>query len=162
MWYGLMPIDIPVGAPRFPQGAARAASPSYRSYCARLSVPYAFQRRDLASKLPGIWRMLAGNAPEVPMDTLKSKLFAGDRKLEAALNQDSAHIVPGVQGDHVGKIQTALLQLLGPPPPNITAEELRRSLYGTMTARVPYCVSRPRIRSSTELTRRAPTTLSAG
>lgn len=44
---------------------------------------------------------------------LKSKLFSGDPKLEAAAVSDPAHIVPGARGDHVSKIQLALIQLDG-------------------------------------------------
>jgi hypothetical protein len=44
---------------------------------------------------------------------LQSKLFAGDSKLEAAATTDSAHIAQGSIGDHVAKIQQALIQLDG-------------------------------------------------
>ena len=44
-------------------------------------------------------------------DSLKCKLFRGDPKLEACLVSDPAHVVPGSQGDHVGKIQQALFLL---------------------------------------------------
>jgi hypothetical protein len=44
---------------------------------------------------------------------LQSKLFRGDPKLEAALVSDSAHIVQGAIGPHVGKIQQALNELDG-------------------------------------------------
>jgi hypothetical protein len=44
---------------------------------------------------------------------LVSKLFRGDTKLEAAAVSDAAHIVSGANGAHVGKIQTALIQLDG-------------------------------------------------
>lgn len=44
---------------------------------------------------------------------LQSQLFGGDPKLEAAALFDSAHIVPGASGPHVGKIQTALVSLDG-------------------------------------------------
>jgi len=44
---------------------------------------------------------------------LQSKLFRGDVKLEAALVSDSAHIVQGAIGSHVGKIQQALNELDG-------------------------------------------------
>src|SRR5947208_3004448 len=44
---------------------------------------------------------------------LQSKLFRGDAKLEAALVSDSAHIVQGAIGSHVGKIQQALNELDG-------------------------------------------------
>lgn len=43
--------------------------------------------------------------------TLRSQLFRGDAKLEAAAAVDLAHIVPGSIGDHVRKIQRALNQL---------------------------------------------------
>lgn len=44
---------------------------------------------------------------------LKARLFAGDQKLEAALVSDPAHIVRGAAGDHVRKIQIALIRLDG-------------------------------------------------
>jgi hypothetical protein len=43
--------------------------------------------------------------------SLQSKLFRGDPKLEAAAVSDRGHIVPGVSGNHVGKIQHALMLL---------------------------------------------------
>jgi hypothetical protein len=42
---------------------------------------------------------------------LQSLLFRGDPKLEAAAVSDSAHIVQGARGDHVGKIQLALISI---------------------------------------------------
>lgn len=42
---------------------------------------------------------------------LRSKLFAGDPKLEAAAVRDSAHIQRGDAGDHVRKIQAALVKV---------------------------------------------------
>ena len=42
---------------------------------------------------------------------LKSNLFRGDAKLEAAAASHPAHIEPGARGDHVRKIQLALNQL---------------------------------------------------
>lgn len=42
---------------------------------------------------------------------LQSQLFRGDPNLEAAAVSDPAHIVPGAKGDHVRKIQRALIQL---------------------------------------------------
>lgn len=44
---------------------------------------------------------------------LKSKLFAGDPRLEAAAQFDAQHIALGARGPHVAKIQTALVQLDG-------------------------------------------------
>lgn len=42
---------------------------------------------------------------------LQSKLFRGDSKLEAAAQVASAHILQGARGDHVAKIQQALIEL---------------------------------------------------
>ncbi|MCB1769056.1 MAG: peptidoglycan-binding protein [Candidatus Competibacteraceae bacterium] len=58
---------------------------------------------------------------------LQSQLFRGDPKLEAAVVSDSAHIVPGARGDHVRKIQIALIQLDGA---GITPD----GIYGPATA----------------------------
>lgn len=44
---------------------------------------------------------------------LQSQLFRNDPKLEAAAVSDPAHIVPGARGEHVRKIQLALIQLDG-------------------------------------------------
>src|SRR5262245_38327094 len=44
---------------------------------------------------------------------LRSQLLRGDPKLEAAAVSDPAHIVPGARGEHVRKIQLALIQLEG-------------------------------------------------
>ncbi len=62
---------------------------------------------------------------------LQSKLFSGDPKLEAAASSDPAHITLGASGPHVQKIQTALILL---DNATISADELRRTLYGTSTA----------------------------
>ena len=62
---------------------------------------------------------------------LQSKLFRGDRRLEACLTHDSSHITPGSVGDHVTKIQTALT-LLGEP--HIVAIEITTKTYGPYTA----------------------------
>lgn len=58
---------------------------------------------------------------------LRSKLFRGDPKLEAAAVSDAAHIVPGSAGPHVGKIQQALIELDG-------AAIAVDSIYGPATA----------------------------
>ena len=58
---------------------------------------------------------------------LQSQLFRGDSKLEAAAVSDPAHIVPGANGAHVGKIQQALIQLEG-------ATIALDSIYGPDTA----------------------------
>lgn len=44
---------------------------------------------------------------------LQSQLFRGDPTLETAAASDPAHIVPGATGEHVRKIQLALIQLDG-------------------------------------------------
>ena len=58
---------------------------------------------------------------------LRSQLFKGDTKLDAAAVSDSAHITPGARGEHVRKIQFALIQLDGA---KITAD----GAYGPKTA----------------------------
>jgi peptidoglycan hydrolase-like protein with peptidoglycan-binding domain len=58
---------------------------------------------------------------------LRSKLFRGDPKLEAAALSDPAHILPGSAGPHVGKIQQALIKLDG-------ATIAVDSIYGPATA----------------------------
>jgi peptidoglycan hydrolase-like protein with peptidoglycan-binding domain len=44
---------------------------------------------------------------------LQSQLFRGDAKLEAAASSDAAHITLGVRGEHVRKIQIALISVDG-------------------------------------------------
>lgn len=58
---------------------------------------------------------------------LQSRLFSNDPKLEAAAVSDAAHLVRGVRGDHVRKIQLALIQLDGA---TIQAD----GIYGPATA----------------------------
>jgi peptidoglycan hydrolase-like protein with peptidoglycan-binding domain len=58
---------------------------------------------------------------------LQSRLFGDDRKLEAAAVSDPAHIVPGATGDHVRKIQLALIRLDG-------ATIVPDGVYGSATA----------------------------
>jgi len=62
---------------------------------------------------------------------LKSKLFSGDSKLEAAAISDPAHIKGGASGKHVAKIQRALILLDGATIPD---DELRREFYGVRTS----------------------------
>lgn len=58
---------------------------------------------------------------------LRSQLFRGDPKLEAAAISDPAHITPGARGEHVRKIQSALTRLDGA---SIAAD----GVYGAATA----------------------------
>jgi len=58
---------------------------------------------------------------------LKSELFRGDPKLEAAASSDPAHILPGQRGPHVVKIQRALIQVAG-------ADIAPDGIYGPATA----------------------------
>ncbi|HYZ84014.1 MAG TPA: peptidoglycan-binding protein [Bryobacteraceae bacterium] len=58
---------------------------------------------------------------------LQSQLFRGDSKLEAASVSDSAHIAQGAMGEHVRKIQSALIRLDGA---TITAD----GSYGAKTS----------------------------
>jgi peptidoglycan hydrolase-like protein with peptidoglycan-binding domain len=61
----------------------------------------------------------------------QSRIFRDDPKLEAAAVSDPAHILPGAQGDHVGKIQSALILL---DDASIELSELQSWLYGPSTA----------------------------
>ncbi|BCW89717.1 hypothetical protein sos41_28830 [Alphaproteobacteria bacterium SO-S41] len=62
---------------------------------------------------------------------LKSRLFAGNKALEAAAKDNAAHIVPGATGEHVSKIQGALQAL---DNARIVTAELARRNYGPSTA----------------------------
>ena len=63
---------------------------------------------------------------------LQSKLFKGDRALEACLVKDSAHVKAGASGEHVAKIHTALFVIDGLA---VSPDELRTSTYGKSTAK---------------------------
>jgi hypothetical protein len=62
---------------------------------------------------------------------LRSHLFAGDTKLEAAAQSHPAHIVKGAVGPHVAKIQGALFALDGV---EVAESERRSQTYGPSTA----------------------------
>lgn len=62
---------------------------------------------------------------------LSSKLFRGDRQLEACAVNDAAHLTLGTRGEHVAKVQMALSALDGL---NIDREELVAQNYGRSTA----------------------------
>ena len=63
--------------------------------------------------------------------TLQSGLFAGDATLQQAADSDSGHVVPGAIGDHVAKVQTALLFLT---TSSIENKEFLEGRYGATTA----------------------------
>lgn len=62
---------------------------------------------------------------------LQSKLFAGDRALQACSAQDSAHVTLNAKGEHISKIQTALFVL---DKISVAPNELRTETYGPSTA----------------------------
>jgi hypothetical protein len=62
---------------------------------------------------------------------LQSSLFKGDAKLEDCLIRDSAHLTIGVAGEHVSKVQQAILSL---DDTGINNRELVATLYGSSTA----------------------------
>jgi peptidoglycan hydrolase-like protein with peptidoglycan-binding domain len=62
---------------------------------------------------------------------LSSQTFRGDQKLEACLVSDPAHVTPGATGEHVAKLQTALMMLDGA---KIDGSETLRKTYGSSTA----------------------------
>src|SRR5882757_3396448 len=68
---------------------------------------------------------------------LQSKLFSNDRQLEAAAAFDSAHVMTGARGEHVRKIQQALIQLDGA---TIQAD----GIYGPKTAAAVLAYKRKR------------------
>ena len=63
--------------------------------------------------------------------SLQSNLFRGDPRLEAAAVSDPAHIVTGAIGEHVAKLQQALIELDGAI---INVTELQAAKYGVSTA----------------------------
>jgi hypothetical protein len=62
---------------------------------------------------------------------LQSKLFRNDHRLEACAVSDASHVVEGAVGEHVHKIQTALMLL---DDARIDATELQAKRYGWSTA----------------------------
>lgn len=62
---------------------------------------------------------------------LVSNLFREDAKLQACLVQDSAHVTQGQKGEHVGKIQSALVLLNAA---KLEAGETANQTYGPSTA----------------------------
>jgi hypothetical protein len=72
---------------------------------------------------------------------LRSRLFAGDRRLEACLVDDKAHLTAGTLGDFVSKVHTALFLVDGL---NVDAGELARRLYGPSTAAAVLAYKRKR------------------
>jgi peptidoglycan hydrolase-like protein with peptidoglycan-binding domain len=81
--------------------------PHWGGELAKTIVPLALRKVDAALFALNDFRGALAVAP----NSLKCKLFRGDPKLEACLVSDPAHVVPGSQGDHVGKIQQALFLL---------------------------------------------------
>ena len=62
---------------------------------------------------------------------VQSKLFAYDHALEACSKRDSGQIVPGAQGDHVSRLQTALFLL---DCASVASSELQSQTFGPSTA----------------------------
>jgi hypothetical protein len=63
--------------------------------------------------------------------SLQSALFKGDLALEACLIRDSAHVTVGASGEHVAKVQRAVLTVF---QTGINNGELAGMLYGGSTA----------------------------
>lgn len=64
------------------------------------------------------------------MGVLTSPDFAGDSRLERCATEDAWHIMPRSRGDHVGKVQQALISVGGQ---SIDAGELKAKYYGSST-----------------------------
>ena len=81
---------------------------------------------------------------------LRSNLFRGDPKLEPCAVSDPAHITPGSVGDHVRKIQQALILIDGL---SIDPGELASKRYGQSTAAAVLAFKRKRniIRNQTQV-----------
>jgi peptidoglycan hydrolase-like protein with peptidoglycan-binding domain len=63
--------------------------------------------------------------------SLQSQLFRSDPKLEGAASSNPDHVLPGAVGEHVAKIQQALILLDGAV---IDPAELAAKRYGPSTA----------------------------
>jgi peptidoglycan hydrolase-like protein with peptidoglycan-binding domain len=61
---------------------------------------------------------------------LRSRLLSGDKKLEACLVSDPAHVTPNARGPHVTKIQTALFIA---DEASVASRELQSQTYGPST-----------------------------
>jgi hypothetical protein len=72
---------------------------------------------------------------------LVSRHFRNDQKLQACLVKDSAHVTKGAKGEHVSRIQAALITLEGH---SIDPGELRNQVYGTSTANAVLAYKRRR------------------
>ena len=72
---------------------------------------------------------------------LVSRHFRNDRKLQDCLVKDAAHVTKDAKGDHVAKIQTALITLEGH---RIEPAEMREKRYGTSTANAVLAYKRKR------------------
>jgi hypothetical protein len=82
------------------------------------------------------WHLMV--KPNMP---LQSELFQGDPNLEACLVNNAAHVTPDASGDHVGKIQVALLTL---EDVDIDSGELSTQRYGSSTANAVLTYKRKR------------------
>jgi hypothetical protein len=72
---------------------------------------------------------------------LRSAMLGGDPKLQSCLTSDPAHVVPNARGDHVARIQKALLLV---DKANIDASELRAKVYGVSTTAAVLAFKRKR------------------
>jgi hypothetical protein len=72
---------------------------------------------------------------------LRSLMLKDDPSLQACLVQDQSHVVPGAKGNHVAKIQKALLLL---EQAGIQSGELRSRLYGPTTVAAVLAYKRKR------------------
>jgi hypothetical protein len=72
---------------------------------------------------------------------LRSVMLRDDAKLQACLTSDPAHVVPNARGDHVARIQKALLLV---DKANLDASELRGKFYGASTTAAVLAFKRKR------------------
>jgi peptidoglycan hydrolase-like protein with peptidoglycan-binding domain len=72
---------------------------------------------------------------------LTSNLFKDSRRLQSTLIADSAHVVPGEAGEHVERIQVAVMDLIDA---TIAQGELAARRYGPSTAAAVLAFKRAR------------------
>ena len=72
---------------------------------------------------------------------LFSALLRSDTKLQACLVRDASHVTKGASGEHVGKIQAALIII---DNAQINKAELRAQTYGESTAAAVLAYKRAR------------------
>jgi hypothetical protein len=88
-------------------GSAGASRTISAQVARRESICYLLDRPD--ARLSKVSLIRPSTQQGVNIVPLFSRLLQGDAKLESCLIKDASHVTKGASGDHVGKIQTALI-----------------------------------------------------